>query len=125
MDVHNFKKSFTNSVLLEVPGILMAVLLTAGITMVIINSGLGLNGWEWEMALLLGAIVGATDPDAVGSILKELDTNIEGESLLNDGTAIVKFMVLFLGMTGEGALEGKIPEHPTEASGLSQNPKYF
>jgi len=51
-------------------------------------------------ALLFGAIVSATDPVAVVALLKELGTSkklstlIEGESLFNDGTAYVIFLVL-------------------------------
>ena len=50
--------------------------------------------------MLFGAINSATDPVAVVSLLKALgvskriSTLIEGESLLNDGTALVFFLVL-------------------------------
>ena len=110
MDVHTFKKSFTNSVLLAVPGILIAIFLTAACIWALIHYGLGLESWSWEMVLLFGTVISATDPVAVVAILKELGaskklgTLIEGESLLNDGTAIVIFMVIFLGITGQ-ALE--------------------
>ncbi len=52
------------------------------------------------MALLFGAIVSATDPIAVLSIAKELGVSkrlsllLEGESLFNDGTAVVLFQIL-------------------------------
>ena len=51
-------------------------------------------------SLVFGALISATDPVAVVSLFKEvgaplrLNTLIEGESLLNDGTAIVLFRVL-------------------------------
>lgn len=44
---------------------------------------------------MIGAILGSTDPIAVGALLKELGTStkmnmiIEGESLLNDGASFV------------------------------------
>ena len=47
--------------------------------------------WDWKTSLLLGALLGATDPVAVVALLKELGasktmtTIIEGESLMNDG----------------------------------------
>lgn len=50
--------------------------------------------------MLFGAIISATDPVAVVALLKELGasrklaTLIEGESLFNDGTAYVVFLVL-------------------------------
>ena len=60
------------------------------------------NGvFTFEAALLFGAIISATDPVAVVALLKELGasrrlaTLIEGESLLNDGTAMVLFLVLY------------------------------
>ena len=53
---------------------------------------------------MAGSVLSATDPVAVVALLKELGasvkfgTLIEGESLLNDGTAMV-FYQLFLGIT--------------------------
>ncbi|MCG8410285.1 MAG: cation:proton antiporter [Bacteroidales bacterium] len=105
MDVHTFKKSFTNAFILAVPGIIIALLLTALLVISLKISGIGLSGWNWQMALLFGTVISATDPVAVVSLLKELGaskklaTLIEGESMLNDGTAIVIFMVLLVGIT--------------------------
>lgn len=106
MDVHTFKKSVTNAVLLAVPGIIVALVLTAALAMGLKALGVGFSAWTWPLALMFGAVVSATDPVAVVALLKELGaskklgTLIEGESLLNDGTAIVLFMVFFLGLTG-------------------------
>ncbi|OFX18122.1 MAG: hypothetical protein A2033_03625 [Bacteroidetes bacterium GWA2_31_9] len=106
MDIHTFKKTATNSLILALPGILVAIFLT-GFLMIGINYyGIGLFGWDLNIALMFGAIVSATDPVAVVALLKELgvskklSTLIDGESILNDGTAIVLFMVFFLGITG-------------------------
>ena len=58
-------------------------------------------------ALLFGALISATDPVAVVSLFKELGTPtrlttlVEGESLLNDATAIVLFSIL-LGLAMHG-----------------------
>ncbi len=109
MDVHTFKKTSANAFILAVPGIIVAIVLTALIVVGMKMVGIGLNKWSWSMALLLGAVISATDPVAVVSILKDvgaskkLGTLIEGESMLNDGTAIVIFMVLLLGITGAGS----------------------
>jgi NhaP-type Na+/H+ or K+/H+ antiporter len=111
MDLHTFKKSSTNAIILAVPGILLALGLTGALAMGLNYAGIGLENWNWSLALMFGAIVSATDPVAVVALLKELGaskklgTLIEGESLLNDGTAIVLFMVFFLGITGQ-ATEG-------------------
>lgn len=63
---------------------------------------------------MYGSIISATDPVAVVCLLKELGasrrlaTLIEGESLLNDGTAMVVFLVLLAIAEGEEASIGGI-----------------
>ncbi len=110
LHVHTFKKSFTNAFILAVPGIIVALVITGAFAMLLKALNVGLGMWTWPVALMFGSIISATDPVAVVSILKEvgaskkLGTLIEGESLLNDGTAIVIFMVFFTAITGgEGA----------------------
>ena len=55
------------------------------------------TGFPWVAAFITGALLSATDPVAVVALLKQggtpkrLATIIEGESLLNDATAIVVF----------------------------------
>ena len=55
--------------------------------------------WTWTAGITFGAMVSATDPVAVVALLKELgapvglSTLIEGESLFNDGTAYVLFVL--------------------------------
>jgi NhaP-type Na+/H+ or K+/H+ antiporter len=57
--------------------------------------------FTWETSLMFGSIISATDPVAVVALLntlgasKRISTMIEGESLLNDGTAMVVFLILF------------------------------
>jgi monovalent cation/hydrogen antiporter len=56
-----------------------------------------LVGLSWEVAFVLGAIVSPTDPIAATAIARRLGaprrvvTIIEGESLINDGTALVAY----------------------------------
>jgi len=116
MDVHTFKKSAANAFILAVPGIIVALVLTALIVLGIQALGIGFNTWTWPIALLFGTVISATDPVAVVSLLKELGaskklgTLVEGESMLNDGTAIVIFMVLLLSITGAGSDASPIGE---------------
>lgn len=63
--------------------------------------------WDFLLCLSTGAILCATDPVAVVALLKELGASptltvqIQGESLLNDGTAIVMFNVAYQMMKGQ------------------------
>ncbi|MBI9067908.1 MAG: cation:proton antiporter [Salinivirgaceae bacterium] len=113
IDVHTFKKSVANALILAIPGIIIALVLTGALVMGLKYFGIGFKNWGWSLALMFGAVASATDPVAVVSLLKglgaskKLGTLIEGESLLNDGTAIVIFMVFFLGLTG--ASTGNLP----------------
>ena len=56
-------------------------------------------GWDWNLAMAFGSILAATDPVAVVALLKavgaspKLTMQITGEALMNDGTAIVLFML--------------------------------
>jgi len=107
MDFHTFKKTVSNASIMAIPGIIIAMVLTAALMIWVNKLGLGLENWGWPVALMFGAVASATDPVAVVALLKELGaskklgTLIEGESMLNDGTAIVLFMVFLTGITGQ------------------------
>ncbi len=82
---------------LALPGVVAAIALTAVILTPVV-SGLHLApDFRWQLALVFGAIISATDPIAVVAIFrslgvpKRLSVLLEGESLLNDGVAIVLF----------------------------------
>lgn len=86
---------------LAVPGVVAAISVTAFILTPVVQ-GFGL---EHEFRLIdgfvFGGIVAATDPIAVVALFKSLGAPkrlavlVEGESLLNDGTAVVLFGVIF------------------------------
>jgi len=61
----------------------------------------------WMLSLCAGSILCATDPVAVVALLKELGDSpmltvqIQGESLLNDGTAIVLYLISYNMLSGQ------------------------
>jgi CPA1 family monovalent cation:H+ antiporter len=63
-------------------------------------------GFPWMAALITGALLSATDPAAVLSLLKSVNAPerlsmlLEGESLFNDATAVVMFSLLIAIATG-------------------------
>ncbi len=79
-------------VLLAVPGVLLGTLLVGGL--VSLGTGLPL-----AVAATFGALIAATDPVAVVALFRALGVPralavaVEGESLFNDGTAIVVFQI--------------------------------
>jgi CPA1 family monovalent cation:H+ antiporter len=83
---------------LAVPGVLLTTLLVG----VIVSFGADLTGVaiSLPLALVFGAMMSATDPVSVVALFrslgvpKRLQVLIEGESLFNDGTAIVIFALM-------------------------------
>jgi len=94
MDFHIFRRNFWQILILAGPGVGIGTVITAFVAKYVFP-----YGWCWPKALMFGAMLSATDPVAVVALLKEvgasetLGTVIEGESLLNDGTAFVFFLV--------------------------------
>jgi CPA1 family monovalent cation:H+ antiporter len=97
--------------LLATVGVLASTFLIGGLSWLIFD---GLFGLQVPLLywLLLGAILSPTDPIAVLSILKsanaphDLEIKIVGESLFNDGVAVVVFLILFELATGGEDLNG-------------------
>jgi NhaP-type Na+/H+ or K+/H+ antiporter len=98
----NRRKCLSQVIILATVGVLIGQGLVAGFCYYVFP-----YDWDWKFSLLIGAILAATDPVAVVALLKELGaskklgTIIEGESLMNDGTAIVMFL-LFLDLAKGG-----------------------
>ena len=100
MEPHLFFRIAPQIALLAIVGLIISMVLTAFAVSWLLS-------WSIGVALLFGALISATDPVAVVALLKEkssrkrLETLIEGESLLNDGTAIVFFSLFYGFALGE------------------------
>jgi CPA1 family monovalent cation:H+ antiporter len=88
--------------------ILVLAVVALGISAVLVGVALNVGlGISLAAALLFGALISATDPVAVVAIFRELGvperllTLVEGESMLNDGVAIVLFNILLAAALGE------------------------
>jgi len=104
MALHSVRRNLGPVLWLAIPA-LLASTLGVGVWMVALTAWSW--SWSWTAALVFGALISATDPVAVVALLRELgapkriSTLIEGESLLNDGTAIVVFSLLLGILTGQ------------------------
>jgi CPA1 family monovalent cation:H+ antiporter len=93
LDARQLTKDLPAILILAIPGMLISTFIV------------GLGVWltldtRLIIALVFGALISATDPVAVVALFKELgapnrlNVLVEGESLLNDATAIVAFSIL-------------------------------
>lgn len=109
LNLHIFKKTLANATLLSAPGFIICMLLTGALMMGVATFIPGFESWTWAFALMFGALISATDPVAVVALLHELKTSkrfstlVDAESLLNDGTGIVCFMLFFGAYAAEEA----------------------
>jgi CPA1 family monovalent cation:H+ antiporter len=106
IDVRDLLRDSAPLLILANVGMLMATLVTG----YLVHWAIGL---PILIALLFGAIISATDPISVLAIFKDLRMNkrlsvvIEGESMLNDGTAVVIFQILLAGIIAGGLSVGR------------------
>ncbi len=106
-DLDSLRRTFGGIALLAIPG----VLITAVVVAVALNVATGL---PFELAFVVGAMVSATDPIAVIATFRRLGTSrrlstlVEGESLFNDGTAIVVYAIALRATSGQVDLGGAV-----------------
>ncbi|MGD1993778.1 MAG: Na+/H+ antiporter [Anaerolineae bacterium] len=92
LDFRLLRENLVPILMLAVPGVVVATLLVGGV--VALGTGLGLG-----VTAIFGALIAATDPVAVVALFRALGVPrrlavaVEGESLFNDGTAIVVFQI--------------------------------
>jgi CPA1 family monovalent cation:H+ antiporter len=100
INFNDLRRNLTGILVLAVPGVILTMFIVGGL--LAIGTHLSLVS-----ALVFGALIAATDPVSVVAIFrrlgvpKRLSVLIEGESLFNDGTAIVLFnLILAVALTG-------------------------
>ncbi|XP_027191972.1 sodium/hydrogen exchanger 7 isoform X4 [Cicer arietinum] len=102
MEVHQIKRCIAQMILLAGPGVVISTIFLGTVLKLTFP-----YNWSWKTSLLLGGLLSATDPVAVVALLKDLgaskklSTIIEGESLMNDGTAIVVYTLFYRMVLGE------------------------
>jgi monovalent cation:H+ antiporter, CPA1 family len=112
---------------LALPGVVAAIALTAMILTPVANALHFVQGFTWQHALVFGAFISATDPIAVVAIFKNLGVPkrlaalLDGESLLNDGTAIVFFTVSLAPVTGTVVTDGGLAVDFIKIAGIARS----
>lgn len=94
LNYYIFKRNLVSSVILALPGVIVSMILTT-VFMYYFVGGI----FDWTCSLLISSILSATDPVAVIASLHQLNAPdklaslVDGESLLNDGAAVVFFQL--------------------------------
>ncbi len=92
---------------LVIPGVVLSTLVIAAVIIPVSSHFTQIDTISWPLGILFGAAVAATDPVAVVAIFQRLGVPrrlrilIESESLLNDGTSIVVFILVLHFIQGE------------------------
>jgi NhaP-type Na+/H+ or K+/H+ antiporter len=94
VNFHLFQVSFWQLLIMAFPMVLAGTVLTALVGYYVLP-----YDWSWNLAMTFGSILAATDPVAVSALLNEvgapprLKMHVSGESMLNDGSAVVFFTI--------------------------------
>ena len=115
--MEDLRRDFWLILLLAVPGVIVTMLMVGGI----VHLG---TGMLIKTAMVFGALIAATDPVAVVALFRRLGVPrrlqvlLEGESLFNDGTAIVMFnLVVDIALVGSFNLLNTVTDFLTVAGG--------
>ncbi len=97
INLRTLLRNFVPILIMAIPLMILSTIVTA----VGLYKGIDhASGFPWIAALITGALLSATDPASVISLLKKANAPerlrilLEGESLFNDATAIVLFSIL-------------------------------
>ncbi|MBL4771416.1 MAG: sodium:proton antiporter [Planctomycetes bacterium] len=110
IDFGKLRRDLPVVIFLAIFGVLGATAIT-GFGVYYLFQAMGVEGFSLGHALLFGSMIAATDPISVLALFKTLGVTkrlylmVEGESLLNDGVAVVLFLIIaaVLGIsTGHG-----------------------
>jgi CPA1 family monovalent cation:H+ antiporter len=117
LDLPELRRRLTTVGLLATAGVALTVLLIGTLTHLAL-------GFSWATGMLLGAILAATDPIAVVTLLRQLKAPaglaaiLEGESLFNDGTGVAVFSaVLATIIAGQPSFGGAVVRFVEIAAG--------
>jgi CPA1 family monovalent cation:H+ antiporter len=93
LSLAELRRNLVPVLVLAIPGVILTTFIVGGM----VSFGVGI---ALPLALIFGALIAATDPISVVALFrvlgvpKRLSVLMEGESLLNDGTAIVVFNIM-------------------------------
>ena len=110
LDFAEFRASWRAIFALAVPGVAAGIFATAALLVASSHLTVFAAGFGWKHALVFAALIAATDPIAVVALFKSLGAPrrlgvlTEGESLVNDGTAIVLFTIVLTAVTSDAGL---------------------
>ena len=111
MDLEHLQRSAVPVATLAIPGVVISMVGLALALMAFLPDGVVQQHGVWLPALLFGAMLAPTDPISVLATFKRakapeaLRTLVEGESLFNDGTGVVLFLILRGAVVGAAAAE--------------------
>ncbi len=96
---------------------LIGTFVTAGLLTAVALTAVGMHyiaGWAWGPACVFGVLIAATDPVSVIATFKEAGVHgrlrllVEAESLMNDGTAAIAFVIAVAIATGATMSAGAV-----------------
>mmetsp|Transcript_2893 Transcript_2893/g.4440 ORF Transcript_2893/g.4440 Transcript_2893/m.4440 type:complete len:1037 (-) Transcript_2893:411-3521(-) len=96
LNFHHVRGAVAPAAILAGPGALFGAFAMAALVKLALP-----YGWDWSLCLIFGVILCATDPVAVVALLKSAGAShkltylIIGEALMNDGTALVLYNLLY------------------------------